>query len=152
MVGSPFHTYKAQLEKELRAGNATEHTHRPALKALIEALEKSTTATNEPKREACGAPDYVVSRSTAHGALTIGHIETKAVGVSLDESERTEQLERYLSALDNLVLTDYLEFRWYVDGQRRVTQRPYAHGRRTTPSALSATGTPAAQLAPRKDL
>lgn len=29
--------YIGTIEKELVAGNATEHTHRPALKALIEA-------------------------------------------------------------------------------------------------------------------
>jgi hypothetical protein len=28
-------------------------------------------------------------------------------------------MKRYLPALPNLVLTDYLEFRWYVDGQKR---------------------------------
>lgn len=30
-------TYLKQIEDNLRAGNATEHTHRPALKSLLEA-------------------------------------------------------------------------------------------------------------------
>ena len=33
----PFLDYIHALEKELAAGNATEHTHRPALKTLLEA-------------------------------------------------------------------------------------------------------------------
>ena len=37
--------YIRTIEKELVAGNATEHTHRPALKALIEAPASGVTAT-----------------------------------------------------------------------------------------------------------
>ncbi len=34
----PFSDYIRTIEKELVAGNATEHTHRPALKVLLESL------------------------------------------------------------------------------------------------------------------
>lgn len=54
--------YVIIIENALEAGNATEHTHRPALKALLESLEPHITATNEPKRIACGAPDYIITR------------------------------------------------------------------------------------------
>lgn len=113
----PIKTYLKQIEDNLRAGNATEHTHRPALKALLEALDPSVTATNEPKRVACGAPDFVVTRS----GFTVGYVEAKDVGVSLADAERGEQLKRYRKALGNLLLTDQLEFRWYVDGDLRGT-------------------------------
>jgi hypothetical protein len=113
------HDYIRTTEKELLAGNATEHTHRPALKALIESLAAGVTATNEPSRIECGAPDFVVTK----GALTVGYIEAKDVGKSLDEAKKSEQLERYLASLSNLILTDYLEFRWYVDGERRLSAR-----------------------------
>ena len=33
-------TYITAIEQAIKAGNATEHTHRPALKELIESLEK----------------------------------------------------------------------------------------------------------------
>lgn len=110
-------SYIQNIEKELLAGNATEHTHRPALKALIEELAVGVIATNEPSRIECGAPDFVVSK----GALTVGYIEAKDVGRSLDEAEKTEQLGRYRDSLTNLILTDYVEFRWYVDGERRLS-------------------------------
>jgi hypothetical protein len=51
----PMKTYLTAVERNLKAGNATEHTHRPALKELIESLAENITATNEPKREKCGA-------------------------------------------------------------------------------------------------
>jgi hypothetical protein len=54
---SPIPEYLKQIEKAHAAGNATEHTYRPALKTLVESLVKDVSATNEPKRERCGAPD-----------------------------------------------------------------------------------------------
>lgn len=115
MSADAIRSYQREVERTLRSGLATEHSYRPALKGLIEALGPHVTATNDPKRVACGAPDYVVSRDTGYGPLTVGYVETKDVAVSLDETERSEQLRRYLPALENLLLTDYLEFR-YFDG------------------------------------
>jgi hypothetical protein len=120
---SPLSRYRADIAKALARGDATEQTHRPALKTLVEALGSGVTATNEPKHVECGAPDYVVSRNTAHGPLTIGHIEAKDVGAPLAFIEKSEQLKRYRKGLPNLILTDYLEFRWYVDGERRMIAR-----------------------------
>ncbi len=111
--------YIRTIEKELLAGNATEHTHRPALKTLLEGIAPDVVATNEPRRIECGAPDFVVGK----GSATIGYVEAKDVGKSLDEAEKSEQLQRYLASLTNLVLTDYLEFRWYVDGECRLKAR-----------------------------
>ncbi|MGD0456173.1 MAG: hypothetical protein ABSC21_00320 [Terriglobia bacterium] len=123
MAASPIDVYRRQIEKELQAGNATEHTHRPVLKTLLQALAPKVTATNEPKRGECGAPDFAVTEKRAHGPVTIGHLEAKDVGKDLDEVEKSEQMKRYLPALPNLILTDYLEFRWYVDGEHRQTAR-----------------------------
>lgn len=112
MATSPIDVYRRKIEKELQLGNATEHTHRPALKALLQAL-----ATNEPKRVECGAPDFAVTEKGAHGPVTIGHHEAKDVGKDLDEVEKSEQMKRYPPALPNLILIDDLEFRWYVSGE-----------------------------------
>jgi len=48
-----FNTYIRTI-KELALGNATEHTHRSALKSLVESLSDGVVATNEPRRVACG--------------------------------------------------------------------------------------------------
>lgn len=116
---TPLSRYLQRIEKALAAGNATEHTHRPALKELLESLTVGVTATNEPKRVQCGAPDYIATR----GETPLGYIEAKDVGESLDRVERGEQMQRYRESLSNLILTDYLEFRWYVDGEHRMTAR-----------------------------
>lgn len=109
--------YLKKIEKAYAAGNATEHTHRPALKACIESMASGITATNEPRRVQCGAPDFIITR----GQSPLGYVECKDIGKSLTEEERSEQLKRYRESLGNLILTDYLEFRWYVGGQYRLS-------------------------------
>src|SRR4030042_4557689 len=111
--------YIQALQKELEAGNATEHTHRTALKILLESLGGKITATNEPQRIKCGAPDFIITK----GTLTIGYIETKDIDKSLDETEKTEQIKRYLDSLSNFILTDYLEFHWFIDGKLPLKAR-----------------------------
>ncbi|MCK4315790.1 MAG: DNA methyltransferase, partial [Anaerolineae bacterium] len=115
----PFKTYLQKLRQNLSTGAATEHTHRSALEALLETVDDGVLVTNEPRRVECGAPDYVITR--AH--TPIGYVEAKDVGTNLDTAERSEQLRRYRASLNNLILTDYLEFRWYVEGEHRETAR-----------------------------
>lgn len=116
---SNFSRYFNQVAAAVTKGDATEHTHRPALKDLIESLSPGIVATNEPKRIKCGAPDYILTR----GETPLGYIEAKDVGESLDKIEKSEQMKRYLPSLGNLILTDYVEFRWYVGGKHRMTAR-----------------------------
>jgi len=104
--------YLKHLDRELARSRTTEHTHRPALKAFVESLA-DVLATNEPGRVKCGAPDFIVTKA---GPFIIGYIETKDIGKSLDAAEDSEQLMRYRASLGNLILTDYLRFRWYVNG------------------------------------
>jgi type I restriction-modification system DNA methylase subunit len=108
--------YLREVDKTLAAGNATEHSYRPAFKSLAESFAKNIVATNEPKRVRCGAPDFIVDIKGA----PVGYVECKDIGVSLDEAEKTDQLRRYFDSLENLILTDYLEFRYYVEGRQRM--------------------------------
>ena len=125
-AAADFATYRRTLQASLALGNATEHTHRPALQTLLES-DGSVTAVNEPKRIECGAPDFVVT-TAGDNPLIVGYLEAKDTGVSLSDIERDgsrahpatangQQFERYLAALPNFILTNYTEFRWYVDGQ-----------------------------------
>lgn len=109
--------YFQEVNQVYQGQNATEHSYRPALKKLMESLDSGIQAINEPKRIACGAPDFVVK----NGVLDVGHIEAKDIGVSLKKAEKTAQMGRYFQALGNLILTDYLEFRWYVQGELKLS-------------------------------
>ena len=126
-AAADFATYRRTLQASLAQGNATEHTHRPALQALLES-DGNVSAVNEPKRIECGAPDFVVTMA-GDNPLVVGYLEAKDTDVSLSDIEgdanrarpataNGQQFKRYLAALPNLILTNYTEFRWYVDGQR----------------------------------
>ncbi len=106
--------YIRKLDEQSRAGNATEHTYRPTLQTLLEHFLKGVTVTNEPKQIECGAPDYVLTR----GTIPLGYIEAKDIGKHLDDQVHKEQLQRYSESLDNLIFTNYLEFRLFRDGKQ----------------------------------
>ena len=115
--------YLRKVEAGLASGITTEHSYRGALETYLDSFfPGQVKATNEPTRAECGAPDFVVSRMDPAGPQTVGYLECKDVGASLDLAERTEQLRRYRTQLSNLVLTNYLEFRWYIDGELRETK------------------------------
>src|SRR6266700_5547240 len=118
-AGTEVRHYLKGIEKTLQSRNATEHSYRSNLKGLLETLFPDVTATNEPKRIKCGAPDYIITNKQT----PLGYIETKDIGIPLDQVERTAQMKRYLGSLANLILSDYVEFRWYVSGQLRMTTR-----------------------------
>jgi len=111
-----LHQYIETINQRFRSGNATEHTFRGDLQHLLESLVTDIRATNEPKRQSCGAPDYIITR----GDIPVGFIEAKDVGdKDLEGKKKTgnqEQFDRYKTGLANLIITDYIDFHFYRDG------------------------------------
>ena len=119
-IAEIFRTYLIELKQTQATRKATEHSYRPALQKLIHALGGANIhALNEPAQIECGAPDFIVNRRN----VPIGHIECKDIGANLNQVERDEQLKRYRDGLTNLILTDYIEFRWYSAGELREVCR-----------------------------
>jgi hypothetical protein len=110
----PIQRYIEDVQKQFKTGIAREHAYRPALKTLLEELLDDVTAINDPAHIKCGAPDFILHRRK----IDVGYLEAKDVGIDLSKTEKTDQLKRYLESLDNLVLTDYLEFRFYLHGEK----------------------------------
>ena len=106
--------YVKSIIQEFKTGKTTEHSFRGYLKDLVEEIGQNVQVINEPQRIKCGAPDYIVQRNN----IPIGYIEAKDIAVELSTIEKTDQLKRYLSSLDNLILTNYLEFWFYVSGEK----------------------------------
>ena len=107
--------FLAKVRAIYKTGEATEHSYRAAIASLMDGLDQSITALNEPKRVACGAPDFIIHR----GEIVIGHIEAKDIDVDLRvmEGANTEQKDRYLKALPNLIYTNCLDFDFYRNGE-----------------------------------
>ncbi|GAA7203267.1 DNA methyltransferase [Helicobacter pylori] len=95
---------------------SNELTHRLFLHNLLKNLKndfnKEFKIEHEPNRDKQGGqPDFRVS----YQGLNIGYIENKKVGTDLRkivESEKSDQILKYLELNPNLMLTDYLNFMW----------------------------------------
>jgi predicted helicase len=110
--------YISTVNQKIRAGNATEHTYRGVLEQLMQSLLPKLRIVNEPKREKCGAPDYIASRKDG---MPVFYIEAKDIGDNdLDGRNphgHKEQFTRYKQALDYIIFTDYLDFHLYEHGE-----------------------------------
>ncbi|MDX9891020.1 MAG: hypothetical protein RBS29_00810 [Bacteroidales bacterium] len=84
--------YIENINKRYKLGNATEHTFRGDLQQLIEDLVPGIRATNEPTRQSCGAPDYILTKKD----IPIGFIEAKDIGnPDLDGLKKTGNKEQF---------------------------------------------------------
>lgn len=105
------------INTRYKQGNTTEHSFRGDLQQLIESIVPTVLATNEPKRQSCGAPDYILTKND----IPLGFIEAKDIGdKDLDGLKKTgnkEQFDRYKGSLTNLIFTNYVDFHLYQDGQ-----------------------------------
>lgn len=108
--------YIDNINQRYKLGNATEHTFRGDLQLLLESMVPDIRATNEPKRQKCGAPDYILTKKD----IPVGFIEAKDIGdKDLEGQKKTgnkEQFDRYKASLNNLIFTDYVDFHFYKEG------------------------------------
>ena len=107
--------YLDGIIRKFKTGKTTEHSFRGDLQDFIERTVTGVQAINEPTRQKCGAPDYIIQKKN----IPVGYIEAKDIDKNLDVVEKSEQLDRYRASLDNLILTNYLEFRFFV-GREKV--------------------------------
>ena len=100
----------------------------PDLKTFLEEIaaehfERSDiTFTLEPKNiDQIGRPDIIAK----DGLLPIGYIEAEAYGRDLNNltGHARKQNERFKENLDNFILTNFVDFELWIDGQRNTTAR-----------------------------
>jgi predicted helicase len=104
--------FLSKVNEQFFTGHAGEHAYRPALKDFFAAVS-GLTVVNDPKRSEHGAPDFVFLKGKN---VVIAYAEAKDITVPLDETAKSEQLERYYGYA-NLILTNCLEFRFFRNGQ-----------------------------------
>ena len=106
--------YIEKVSTRLKSGISREHSYRGDLETLIRELVKGVEITNEPANVTdCGNPDYVITK----GKIPIGYIEAKDIGKDLNGKQYKEQFDRYKKALDNLIITDYVWFQFFQNGE-----------------------------------
>lgn len=103
--------YIRKVSIRYKTGISREHSYRGDLQTLLESIAPDVLVTNEPAHIACGAPDYIITKKN----IPIGYIEAKDIGKPLYSKDYKEQFDRYKKSLDNLIITDYLDFLLYRD-------------------------------------
>ena len=98
----------------------------PHLQTFLEALfvdcfDRDTVRLTQEPRELnqIGRPDFIATE----GLLPIGYIEAERDGRDLNNltGHAKEQNQRFIENLDNFILTNFLEFQLWRDGQQRIT-------------------------------
>ena len=126
-----FQTHYARYLRNIhRTQTTTEATPElslfPHLQAFFEAIavehfgRDTITFTQEPRRlDQIGRPDFIAK----DGLLPLGYIEAEAYNRDLDAltGHAEAQNARFIENLDNFILTNFVEFRLYTDGQLRAT-------------------------------
>ena len=113
--------YVKDLHDVAERGDAREESFYPSLASLLEETAKAVgkvdvRVTTLPKSTEAGNPDFRLWNGKDR---IVGYIEAKKpTEERLDQIEESEQLQRYRSTFPNLILTNFLEFRLYRDGQR----------------------------------
>lgn len=112
--------YLKEIYQTARTGDAREESYYKPLATLIESFAKSIhksgiSATISPQRTEAGNPDF---RIWDGRQSIVGYIEAKRPDESnLDRAEESNQLQRYLAAFPNVILTNFFEFRLYHNAQ-----------------------------------
>jgi predicted helicase len=114
-----FNNYIQDLQENSQRGG--ERSHYPSLKRLIEDLMIGINARIEEKGNQAGIPDLTIRKNDR----ILGYIEAKDIHIDLGKIQKTAQIKRYLESNIgyNLILTNYLEFWWYVDGECEKTAK-----------------------------
>jgi type I restriction-modification system DNA methylase subunit len=113
-----LNTYFEAL-KAYRHHDGTEHTLRPALYNLLNALAAQANpkfqVIHEGKRDkdGRGAPDFKFMLNEG----IAGYLENKKVEQSLDDTLQTAQVTKYKKLSNNLILTNYWDWLWLRDGK-----------------------------------
>ena len=129
-------SFQTHCEHYLHSIQQTRATHQATpelslhqhLQTLLEKVTKqcfnrpNVTYTPEPKNiNQIGRPDFIAM----HGTLPIGYIEAEAYATNLDNltGHAQEQNHRFKQNLDNFILTNFIDFELYKDGERINTAR-----------------------------
>lgn len=111
-----FSKYIDSISLKFSREQTSEMGYRKEFETLLEGVFESLGVKeidHDAKAKKGNKPDFAVLKNT----IPIVYLEVKDIGVSLDKIEKSDQMTRYFG-YSNLVLSDYVEFRFYRNGIR----------------------------------
>jgi hypothetical protein len=122
-----FDSYFRALARSAATKDTTEHSDRSALQVLLQQAaddaEPGAHVLHEPKATGgVGRPDFKITRA----ARVCGYVEVKTIDENLSKVLKSDQIKRYRTLSDNILLTDYLDFIW-IKGDGETERHRLAH-------------------------
>ena len=108
--------YISSIQKYFSDTNSSEHSYRTTFENYLKEIfpVKDGYFTQQDQRAINGnKPDFVVLKNK----IPVLYIEVKKVGEDLNKIEKSNQADRYFG-YDNLIISDYVEFRFFRNGQK----------------------------------
>jgi len=111
-------TYLKKIFEVANREDAREESFYSSLEGLLNDYckhihKKDVKVTTLPKKTEAGNPDFRIWDGKQH---IVGYIEAKHPTIDLEQAEDSEQLKRYRKTFPNIILTNFLEFRLYRNG------------------------------------
>ena len=122
---SIFENYIQSISSKFSHEETSEMGYRTDFEILIKGIFESINVRridHDARAKEGNKPDFIVLNHD----VPILYIEAKDIGVPLDKVEKSEQMARYYGYA-NLVLTNYVEFRFYRNGLPYENQIKIAH-------------------------
>ncbi len=110
-----FEKYIQSISSKFAHAETSEMGYRTDFEILLKDIFESINVKridHDARAKQGNKPDFIILKFD----IPILYIETKDIGTSLDKIEKSEQMTRYFGYA-NLVLTDYVEFRFYRNGK-----------------------------------
>jgi len=108
--------YLSEIAKYFEDENSSEHSYRTSFQNYLATIfpESEGYFIQQDQRAINGnKPDYIVLKNK----VPLLYIEVKKVGEDLNKIENSNQADRYFG-YTNLIISDYVEFRFFRNGQR----------------------------------
>lgn len=109
-----FEKYISSISSKFSYEETSEMGYRADFEDLLKQIFNSINNTHifhDSRSQQGNKPDFIVLKDK----IPLLYLEVKDIGISLDKIEKSEQMSRYYG-YTNLVLTDYVEFRFYRNG------------------------------------
>ena len=114
-----FNNYIQEISNIYKSGESAELSFRTQFENMLnlflkdELKRSDLTVIHEGKRAKFGSPDFKIIDKASN---IIGYVECKDINTDIGDLIESEQIKKYLSVSNNLILTNYIDFILFKNG------------------------------------
>jgi hypothetical protein len=105
------------INSDFKSGITSEKACINNLISLLKSYDKELKVINDSVFVACGAPNYFITKNN----VPLGFINAEDIGSDLKSNLLEDKFDRYITSLSNILITNYLEFKFYNNGELKIS-------------------------------